>query len=405
MKGQRSSLNCLWPCLFVCLLALPGFGQNVVQLSLKSEVLGEERTLLVRTPRGYEQNEERYPVLYMTDGAAQFAHTNSTIEFLARNGRMPELIVVAINNTDRTRDLTPTKGNLRNETTGTPINFPSAGGADKFLAFIEKELIPQIEVTYRTHPYRIFAGHSFGGLLALHTFLNHTELFNAYLAVSPSLPWDNQLLIRQAEPFFKAHKELKRTLFFTLGNEGGDMQNGFERFKGILSKNRPQGFVWDSMLLLDEDHGTVPLRSHYYGLRKIFEHWRMPAEATAGALIGGLRVVDEHYRKLSERFGYTIQAPEALVNQFAYRLLGADKRAEALTAFKANVDRYPRSANVYDSLGEAYEKSGKLELARANYERAVQLGEQNKDPNRAVFQENFKRVSELLKKQASSAGQ
>lgn len=392
-------------CLLLCLLAAPGLGQNVVQLSLKSEVLGEERTLLVRTPRGYEQSEERYPVLYMTDGAAQFAHTNSTIEFLARNGRMPEMIVVAINNTDRTRDLTPTKAALRNEANGQPANFPTAGGADKFLTFIQKELIPQIESKYRTHPYRIFAGHSFGGLLALHAFLNHTEMFNAYLAVSPTMHWDDNLLSRQAEKFFKDRKELKRTLFFTMGNEGGEMQSGFERFKGILSKQHPQGFAWDSQLMLDEDHGTVVLRSHYHGLRKVFEHWQMPAEATTGALIGGLRNVDEHYQKLTDRYGFTVKPPEALVNQLGYQLMGVGKMDEAIATFKANVERYPRSANVYDSLGEAYEKSGKLELAKTNYERAAQLGEQSKDPNQAVFQDNFKRVSELLKKTAKTAGQ
>lgn len=395
----------LMSCLFLCLLAVPGLAQTVVQLSLKSEVLGEERTLLVRTPRGYEQGEERYPVLYMTDGAAQFDHTNSTIEFLARNGRMPEMIVVAINNTDRTRDLTPTKAPLRNEATGQQTNFPTAGGADKFLAFIQKELIPQIEGKYRTHPYRIFAGHSFGGLLALHTFLNHTEMFNAYVAVSPTMHWDDNLLSRQAEQFFKDRKDLPRTLFFTLGNEGGNMQRGFERFKGILGKQQPKGFAWDSMLLLDEDHGSVVLRSHYHGLRKIFEHWQMPADAATGAVIGGLRGVDDHYRKLTARYGFTVTPPEALVNQFGYQLMGAGKLEEAIAAFKANVDRYPRSANVYDSLGEAYEKQGKLELAKANYERAAQLGEQRKDPNLPVFQDNFRRVSDMLKKSAKTAGQ
>jgi uncharacterized protein len=158
------------------------------------------------------------------------------------------------------------------------------------------------------------------------------------------------------------------------------------------------------MLMLDEDHGTVVLRSHYHGLRKIFEHWQLPADAATGAVIGGLRVVDEHYRKLSDRYGFTVVPPEALVNQLGYQLMGAGRMDEAIVALKANVERYPRSANVYDSLGEAYEKNGKLELARVNYERAAQLGEQNKDPNLAVFQDNFKRVSELLKKNAKTAG-
>src|SRR5438552_3561842 len=78
------------------------------RLTIKSEVLGEERIAVIRTPAGYDVNDQRYPVLYMTDGVDHLGHTGSTIEFLAKNGRMPEMIVVAITNTDRTRDLTPT---------------------------------------------------------------------------------------------------------------------------------------------------------------------------------------------------------------------------------------------------------------------------------------------------------
>ena len=77
-------------------------------LKINSAVLGEERTILVRVPDGYEVNKLRYPVIYMTDGNAHIGHTSSTVEFLARNGRMSEMIVVGINNTDRTRDLSPT---------------------------------------------------------------------------------------------------------------------------------------------------------------------------------------------------------------------------------------------------------------------------------------------------------
>src|SRR5262249_11169126 len=160
--------------------------QPARRLVVKSEVLGEERVALVRTPAGYDAGEQRYPVLYMTDGAAQRGHTAGTIDFLARLGRMPEMIVVAITNTDRTRDLTPTRA----AGPGGP-GPATSGGGDKFLKFIETELIPQVEKTYRTQPYRVFAGHSLGGLLALHAFATRNDLFQAYVAVSPSLFWDN----------------------------------------------------------------------------------------------------------------------------------------------------------------------------------------------------------------------
>ncbi len=383
------------------LLAATGvaFGQDYAgnRITIKSEALGEERVALIRTPPGYERNGQRYPVLYMTDGAAHLAHTASTIEFLARNGRIPELIVVAITNTDRTRDLTPTNASMWRQD-GSEAKMPTSGGADKFLKFIETELIPKIEKEYRTQPYRVFAGHSFGGLFAIHAFLARPEVFNAYIAVSPTMNWDNYLLSRKAEEFFKDRKDLNRTLYFTLANEGGDARIGFDRFKALLGKNKPKGFEWGSMLMEDEDHGSVVMPSHYYGLRKVFDGWQVTADVAAE----GATAIESHYKKLSARFNYTIQPPEILMNQAGYQLLGAGKMDEAIAVFKSNVERYPNSANVYDSLAEAYEKGGKIDLARPNYEKAVQLGTQNNDPNLQVYKTNFERVDGMLKKTAEA---
>ncbi len=387
---------------FLFSLTVAALGQNYAagaRVAIKSEVLGEERIILVRTPPGYDRNGQRYPVLYMTDGDAHLDHTASTIEFLSRNGRMPEMIVVAITNTDRTRDLTPTNASMWRPD-GTETKMPTSGGADKFLKFIETELIPKIEKDYRTQPYRVFAGHSFGGLFAIHAFLTRPEIFNAYIAVSPSMHWDNNLLSRKAEEFFKDRKELNRTLFFTLANEGGAMREGFDRFKGILGKNKPKGFEWDAMLMEDEDHGSVVMRSHYHGFRKVFEGWQVMADVVAG----GAPAVESHYKQLSAKFGYAIQPPEPLMNNLGYQLMGAGKMNDAIAVFKSNVERYPHSANVYDSLAEAYEKSGKLDLARPNYERAVQLGTQNNDPNLQNYKTNFDRVDGMLKKVADGRG-
>jgi hypothetical protein len=385
--------------LFLASLAIAGAAQNNAaggRLTIKSDVLGEERVALVHTPPGYERDNERYPVLYMTDGAAQLGHTVATIEFLARNGRMPDMIVVAITNTDRTRDLTPTNAVMNREEGGEPIKFPTAGGADKFLKFIETELIPKVEATYRTQPYRVFAGHSFGGLFALHAFLSRPEAFNAYIAVSPSMHWDNQLMVRRGEAFFKDRKELNKTLFVTLADEKGEMRAGFDKFRALLASSKPRGFESDSMLMEDEDHGTVVLRSHYHGLRKIFASWQAPVEAARRGVDG----VEAHYKTLSARFGYTVLPPEALMNNFGYALMGEGKMDEALKVFKSNVERYPNSANVYDSLAEYYEKNGKLDLARPNYEKAVQVGTQIGDPNLPVYKTNFERVDGLLRSKA-----
>lgn len=372
---------------------------GVTRLTVKSSVLGEDRVILVRTPAGYESNTQSYPVLYLTDGDAHIGHTASTIEFLARNGRMSEAIVVGITNTDRTRDLTPTKPSAKGAT-GAP-QFPTAGGSDNFLKFIETELIPDVEKRYRVRPYRILAGHSLGGLFAVHAMVARPEVFNSYVAVSPSLQWDNQATLKRAEEFFKSRKELNATLFVSLGDEPGGIEDSFHQFKQVLAKTQLKGFEWDAQQWSDEDHGSVVMRSHYFGLRKIYDGWQLPRDRDMGTIAGGLKGADEHYRKLSEKFRYEIPVPEAIVNQLGYQSLQGGNADEAIAIFKRNVEKYPESANVYDSLAEAYETSGKVELATPLYEKASTLGQKNNDPNAAVFTTNFNRASEKLKQMAT----
>jgi predicted alpha/beta superfamily hydrolase len=372
------------------------------RLVVKSQVLGEERVILVRTPAGYARGSERFPVLYMTDGDAHIQHTSGTVSFLARNARMPEMIVVGITNTDRTRDLTPTRVE---QLPGNPnARFPTSGGADKFLKFIETELIPLVESKYRTQPFRALAGHSLGGLFAVHSMVTRPEVFNSYIAVSPSLQWDNFVEIERVKEFFKARKELNRTLFTSLGNEPGDIGDAFGLFRDELQRQQLKGFVWEAARYEDEDHGSVVLRSHYAGLRKVFDGWQFPRDPNTGAVAGGLKGVEEHYKRLSERLGYAVVVPEALMNQVGYQLIAQGSMEDAIAAFKLNVERYPGSANVYDSLGEAYERAGRLELALPNYEKAHTIGRQSNDPNLNVYKTNFDRAATLVK-QARQGGE
>ncbi len=368
---------------------------TVKSLTIKSTVLGEDRIILVRTPVGYETSKLSYPVLYMTDGDAHIKHTSSSIEFLTENGRMPELIVVGVTNTDRARDLTPTKATTRNA--AGDLQFPTSGGADNFLKFFETELIPEIEKQYRTQPYRIFAGHSLGGLFAIHAMITKPALFNSYIAVSPSLQWDNAEELKRAEDYLKNQKELKVTLFTSIGNETDGISDCFDRFKEVLSKTNIKDFEWQAERFADEDHGSVVLRSHYFGLRKVYDGWQGPRDLKSGAVLGGLKGAEAHYKRLSDRFGYTIPVPESLINQIGYQFLFDGKPEEAIAAFKANIERYPDSANVYDSLAEAYERGGRMDLAEPLYEKAKTLGEQNHDPDTATFKTHYERAHAKLK--------
>lgn len=405
---RRAAIAWFAACFVLFALAAPCFGQDplagtITKTTLKSAVLGEDRVILVRTPPGYEANKASYPVLYLTDGDAHIGHTASTIAFLARNGRTSDLIIVGITNTDRTRDLTPVKSSALNGA-GAP-QFPTSGGADKFLKFIETELIPNIEQNYRTKPYRILSGHSLGGLFAIHALMARPGVFKAYVAVSPALQWEDEEAVKRAETFFKSQKELNATLYVSLGNEPGPIGESFDSFNHVLTKTQIKDFEWKAERMADEDHGSVVLPSHYAGLRKVYDGWLIPRDPATGAIAGGLKGADEHYQKLSQRFGYPIPAPEGVINQLGYQLLFAGKTDEAIATFKANIERYPQSANVYDSLAEAYERGGQIEVAQPLYEKAQALGAQNRDPNAAIYKANFERASEKMRQAQAKKNQ
>jgi predicted alpha/beta superfamily hydrolase len=136
--------------------------------SVYSNILNEQRKVWIYAPdmtSGFRDSTKHYPVVYLLDGDAHFTSVTGLIQQLSQvNGNTvyPEMIIVAIPNTDRTRDLTPTHitSDLPNMDSNSSKN---TGGGENFVSFIEKELMPHIDSVYLTEPYRILIGHSFGG--------------------------------------------------------------------------------------------------------------------------------------------------------------------------------------------------------------------------------------------------
>jgi predicted alpha/beta superfamily hydrolase len=366
-------------------------------VTIRSDILDEERTILVSTPPGYDQTRERYPVLYMTDGDTHLTHTRGTVDFLVQNGLMPPVIIVGVTNTDRTRDLTPTKASLTGRD-GTLRELPTSGGGSAFLDFFEKELFAYVDSHYRTQPYRLLAGHSFGGLFALNAFFTRPAMFQSVLAVGPSLRWDDDLTLRQARAFLEGRKELNATLVVVMANEeeGDPRPTRLDRLEKILQQASVEGFEWQVRRLPDETHGSAVLRAHYWGLRRAFQPWLLPADPETGAFAGSLDDLKAHYQKLSQRYEFTITPPENVVNQIGYQFLGREDVEGAIAAFRYNVELYPDAANVHDSLGEALEQAGQLAEAFSSYSRAVDNAEAVDDPRLEVFKTNRDRVKEEL---------
>jgi predicted alpha/beta superfamily hydrolase len=371
-------------------------------LSLNSKILGEDRTVLISPPADYARSRERYPVLYLTDGDAHLSHTRGTVDFLVMNGLMPDVIIVGVTNTDRTRDLSPTRANLA-EDDGRVREFPTSGGAPRFLDFFETELMPFIDSHYRTEPFRLLAGHSFGGLFALDALFTRPELFDAVIAVGPSLRWDDDLPLRRAEAFVAGLERLDASLFVAMANEEADdpRPTRLDRLETTLAGSEITGFQWQVLRMPDETHGSAVLRAHYWGLRAVFAPWVLPTDPGTGILTGGAAGLKAHFSALSNRVGFEVRPPESSVNQEGYRLLLDNEVELAIEVFRYNVELYPNAANVYDSLGEALEQAGRLEEALDSYSHAVANAAGLKDPRLEIFSANRDRVRAALEQPGS----
>jgi len=355
-------------------------GKKVV---ISSKILGEDRPLFISIPQGYHLGGNAYPVLYILDGGGSFLFATSVTDFMARNGLIPSMIVVAIPNTNRNRDFTPTVEKDRE----------NSGGAPKFLEFMEKELIPFVENNYHTQSYRILSGHSLCGMFSIYTMAVKPELFNATIAMSPYLMYDNETVIETASNGIDKKSLNGKSLFITLGNEP-NYNASLNRFTKLLKKQTSKEFSWKFERMNAEGHGSIPLKSLYAGLEFIFDDWKLKGEV----FNAGLSAIERHYQNINKKYGYSIEIPEPILNRLGYQYLQNSNIKEAVKVFMENVKRYPLSANVYDSLGEALEKQGKSKEALKNYQKAVELGEKTQSPNLKVFRQNADRL--IIKKES-----
>lgn len=380
----------------VLFLAAPLAAQAPVALtvgvrdSVVSQVLNEERKLQVYLPDGYRGGEQKYPVIYLLDGDGHFHHTTGIVSFLTQQGRMPPVIIVAVPNTDRTRDLTPV---THTDSAGA---FPTAGGDQNFLRFFREELFPYIEGRYRTLPFRILVGHSFGGLLAIDALETHPEMFRGYIAISPSLWWDGMAQAKRAPEALAARRNLRAWVYMTTGNEGGEMLSGAQQVADAFQAAALPGLKWKFLHMPNETHGSIPHRSTYDGLEFIFADMALTQEQSVALVAEGLPGLDRHYKQVSEMYGYTIDTPEFLINQLGYIQLRSGKGEQAIVTFRENTHRFPKSANTYDSLGDAYRAANKLSQAAESYRRAVEIGTPIGDPVVPFSAQKMREVEQQL---------
>jgi predicted alpha/beta superfamily hydrolase len=356
--------------------------------TIPSKILSQQRKIWIHIPNSNGgnkiKNKGKYAVIYLLDGSDNFNTVVSITEHMEESGLCPPVIVVGIVHADRLSELT----------LGTDKELPNViGNGDKFMSFVEKELIPYVDTNYPTTTYKTLIGHSLGGLTVVNTFLHHPNLFNAYVSLDASLWWNNKKFVEEAKTILPTQNYQGKTLFMAMANrlERGmdtlrvqtdtssstDLIRSNLEFIKILNANKRNQLCYSYKFYKDDDHPSVRLIGEYDALRFIFGFYKLkiydselrnPNFKIDSVLIA-------HYKKVSENMGYLVTPDETQVNNLGYQMLAKKQYEKAENLFKLNIANNPNSGNCYDSIGDLYLAVGNKTKAIESFKKALTLAE------------------------------
>lgn len=221
--------------------------------TIESNVLKETRRINVYVPPGYTAaNDLRVPVLYMPDGGIgeDFLHIAGLLQVSIANETMRPFMLVGIENTARRRDLTGPTLNAEDKKIA-----PQVGGSMAFREFIRKELMPEVEARYRTTEETAIVGESLAGLFVVETFLLDRDLFDIYIAVDPSVWWNDARLVNGAADQLRRPANGAKALYF-VSSEEKETAAILQRFAASLTANAAAA-RWHYEPMPQEKHSTI----------------------------------------------------------------------------------------------------------------------------------------------------
>ena len=368
--------------------------------SIYSKTLDSYQDFWVKLPDNYNpKSNTKYPVIYLLDGFS----LKQNLEVVYNNywgHYLPHMILVGISNrTNRTRDLTTS---VIKDRRGSAFNYET-GGAEKFTSFIENELIPNIEKNYPTTKYRTLIGHSYAGLFTINVLLNHAHLFDNYIAIDPSLDWDNQKLLKKAKAELENESFVGKGLFVAVAAEQLHMSDETVTIDNLMQNDteftlfsrsivdfcdtasrtaKLNGLRFDWKVYPEDLHGTVPLPAMSDGLVSLFKWYQFKSPQKYNnpeTSIEEIRVLLNNQEAIYLKYFGAKTPPMVaeLFNAYGYMNLQMEHPEKAFLFFSMAVKYYPESADSYDAMADYYISKENNEKAIEYLEKAYKISNSN----------------------------
>ena len=296
------------------------------RLQVTSKILDRPHELLVYTPPSYDfDQDQHYPVMYLMDGEYNFNYVTGLIELWSNiSAKHPEMIVVGISGYDSGyyRHLMSPPWDDKGQDS-------DVGAADDMIQAIIKEIKPAISEQFRTQDLSILSGHSMGGLFTTYAALSQPEAFDYFIAISPSLWWQQQRVTKVlSKQFDKTIPSVN--LYMSLANEQG---MGVHGFLEMIQAEHREPLNLQFKHFPDESHGSIGLPTYEWALGDIFSAARLKDRYFESA-----KAVEEYAKKVKKAYGQSLPVNSAYLRNSCYAHCGGDM--EQLTAIDQALEKH-----------------------------------------------------------------
>ncbi len=221
--------------------------------TIDSKILNEKRVINVWVPKEYSTSQDSLFVLYMPDGGTKedFPHIANTLDSLIISKKIKPVILVGIENIQRRKDLSPPTENEEDKKIADVV-----GGSNEFRSLVKDELFPEITKKYRTKNNKGIIGESLAGLFIMETFLKQPEMFDYYIAIDPSLWWNDHKMLLNAKNDLAKFPLTPKKLWFA-GSGASDILPYTDDLKNILTQEKLPNLKWNYSPEPKEEHATI----------------------------------------------------------------------------------------------------------------------------------------------------
>ena len=330
---------------------------------IDSQILKEQRTVMVSLPDGYKEGKDSYPVifvLYANQVREYFAEAVAVVNRLSGSGDIPPMIIVGIPNRDRYGDLLPVSARKGREP-----------GAPNFLAFFQKELIPWLKSNYRITDFNIIMGPQAGAPFAIYAMRHGGDTINAAVINNPFWPMSSSEKSRASLLEMFAEKEgPKRFVHVTYKDDMWGNKKLTEYVHSLEKKyteTAPADFRLEVNYLAGNDDFIVPIGIKR-GLKLLFKGYNLISYSG----ISSLADLKKYYADLSVKTGCQLEIPYLTLVLFGDHLIKEGQQKEGEAVYFYIIEKFPASVDGLYRMAEIYRKAGEKEKALDFYKKCVE---------------------------------